>query len=578
MTLPETSTPILAAVFVGGIGLLGIVAGVVACRRVFAEGQTLDKGEDALTASLPSVDLNSTDPITWLASNALPKNSHFGDHLLTVWRGWLGERVPTLSELHNLSARRERRRLSARISGGITALLLICGIAGTLLCIHPILQAFTIPITDKGEVLIEPLVAQKLIRSLGSAFLPSLTALVATVAVAILRGIYLQSTTGLAWRLDRFAVDQLFPLFKPKRFGAELTEVHLKLSRLVDRLEERDREFGVGFEIFGKAALDLKESGPRLKAASDRITNAADRLASEAESMTKALNTHLGENSTLANGTRSISEILGTCLDAANQLREGGVTLATSLAEAAGTFATARNQLGAAVGEIPTRIQQGCDMGSKSLIDAARNFDQAHTRLTTTVAGIPDQIQQGCDLGSRTLVEANQRTTQDAAASIAKAAEAATLGINSAVTNVQQNIETGCANAGEVLVRASRDAASQAAMTLGQSALAAANGIKAEVGPLTQVAAEMRTQLDATKSSIDKAGADFKSTAREASNQAATAFGEAGAAAARSINAEVEPITQVAEELSKALEKVKLPAAPPSGKLWKRILSLGMLK
>jgi hypothetical protein len=217
-------------------------------------------------------------------------------------------------------------------------------------------------------------------------------------------------------------------------------------------------------------------------------------------------------------------------------------------------------------------------MGSKSLIDAARNLGQAHTRLTTTVAGIPNQIQQGCDLGSRTLVEANQRTTQDAAASIAKAAEAATLGINSAVTNVQQTIETGCANAGEVLVRGSRDAASQAAMTLGQSAIAAANGIKAEVGPFTQVAAELRAELDAAKSSIDKAGADFESTAREASNQAATAFGEAGAAAARSIKAEVEPITQVAEELGKALEKIKLPAASPSGKLWKRIFSLGMLK
>jgi hypothetical protein len=498
MTLPETSPPLVAVAIVGGIGLLGIVAGIVARHRVVAEGKTLDKGEDALAASLASLDLDSTDPVTWLASNGLPKDSHFGDHLLSVWRGWLGERVPALSELHNLSARRERGRLSARISGGITALLLVCGIAGTLFCISPILEAFTIPVNEKAEVLIDPMVAQKLIRSLGSAFIPSLTALVATVVVAILRGIYLQSTTGLARRLDRFAVDQLFPMFKPKRFGTELIEVHLKLSRLVDRLEERDREFGVGFELFGKAALDLNESGPKLQAASDRISNAADRLASETELMTKVLDTHLGENSTLAHGTNSIKEILGTCMDAANQLREGGATLAKSLTEAVGSFEMARTQLGTAARGIPLLIQQGCDMGSKNLIDSARNFEQEHTRLTTTVAGIPAQIQQGCDSGSRTLSEANQRATEGAAASIARAAEAAALGINSAVANVQQNIQTGCADAGEVLVRASRDAANQAAMTLGQSAIEAANAIKAEVGPITQVAAEMRTQLDAS--------------------------------------------------------------------------------
>lgn len=570
--------PVVVATIVGAIGLLGIVAGLVACRRVVAEGKTLDRGEDALTGSLPVADLDSTDPVTWLAANGLPKNSHFGDHLLTVWRGWLGERVPTLSELHNLSARRERSRISARISGGITALLLICGIAGTLLCIHPILQAFTIPVNDKAEVLIDPVVAQRLIRSLGSAFIPSLTALVATVLVAILRGIYLQSTTGLAWRLDRFAVDNLFPLFKPKRFGTELTEVHLKLSRLVDRLEERDREFGVGFEIFGKAALDLKESGPKLKAASDRITDAAVRLASETVSMTNALNTHLGENSALANGTRSISDILVTCMDAANQLREGGVTLATSLAEATDRFEAARIQLGTAVGEIPTHIRQGCGVGSKDLMDAARNLDQVHTRITTTVAGIPAQIQQGCDLGSTTVAEANVRSAQSAAASIGGAAEAATRSINSAAGNLQQSIQTASTKAGEVLVRTSADAASQVTTALGQSAITAANSIKAEIGPITKVTGEVRTLMDAVISSIGTAGANFASTTRDASKQAADAFREAGTEAANDIRAEVEPITQVAEGMRKALGSVRLPAAPPRRKRWKRILSLGILK
>jgi hypothetical protein len=588
MTLPETSTPVVAAAIVGGIGLLGIVAGLMACRQVFAEGRTLDQGEDKLAVAISSTDLDSADPTTWLASNDLPKDSHFGDHLLSVWCGWLGERVPTLAELHSLSARRERRRLSARISGGITALLLVCGIAGTLLCIHPILLAFTIPVNANNEVLIDPLVAQKLIRSLGSAFLPSLTALAFTVVVAIFRGIYLQSTTGLAWRLDRFAVAQLFPMFKPKRFGSELTEVHTKLSRLVDRLDERDQKFAEGVEIFGNAALGIKESGPKLKAASDRISNAADRLASETETMTKALETCLGVDSALVKGTNSLKEILGACQETAEELRKGSLVLATSLAEASDKFEESRTQLNTSIAEIPSKIQQGCNSGNKALVDASGTLELANASLSTAVAGIPSQIENGCNLGTKALIEANQKAAQGAVDSIAKAAESATSGIKSAVSNAQRDIQTSGANAGEDFKGKAKEASGQAAATIGEAAVAAANDIKVEVEPIKQAAAGLRDQLVDARSSIDKASVDFKTTASEASNQAATVFGEAGTAAAKSIKAEVEPITKVAADMSKQLgyvtasiaagRKARPPEGTPKRKIWKRVLSLGMLK
>jgi predicted nucleic acid-binding Zn-ribbon protein len=535
--------------------LLGIVAGIIARLHVAAEGKTLDKGEDALTGSLPSLDLDSTDPFTWLASNDLPKDSHFGDHLLSVWCGWLGERVPTLAELHSLSARRERRRLSARISGGITALLLICGIAGTLLCIHPILQAFTIPVNSDNEVLIDPLVAQKLIRSLGSAFLPSLMALVATVLVAILRGVYIQSTAGLAWRLDRFAVAQLFPKFKPKRFGSELTEVHLKLARLVDRLDERDQKFGEGVGIFSQAALDLKEAGPKMKAASDLISKAADRLASETASMTETLDTHLGEDSALVKGTNSIKDIMGSCLDVAKQLREGNTSLANSLIEAFHSFEDARKQLRTSVGEIPEQIQQGCDLGSKNLIDSAAKLDLAHTRINTTVAGIPALIQQGCELGSKTLIEANQRTTQDAAAAIFNAAESAVFGINSAVANVQKDIQTGCANAGEVLTSAAKEASKQAVTEIEKAASEAAVSVKTEVVPISQVATEMRSQMDAASKVLSVTSKDLVA-------KFDAAITETG-----------KRMAETLQSIKKLLDRKPEMEGPPRSNRWKKIVS-----
>ena len=530
MTLPETSTPLVAAAIVGGIGLLGIVAGLMACRQVFAEGRTLDQGEDKLAVAISSTDLDSADPTTWLASNDLPKDSHFGDHLLSVWCGWLGERVPTLAELHSLSARRERRRLSARISGGITALLLVCGIAGTLLCIHPILQAFTIPVNANNEVLIDPLVAQKLIRSLGSAFLPSLTALAFTVVVAIFRGIYLQSTTGLAWRLDRFAVAQLFPMFKPKRFGSELTEVHLKLSRLVDRLEERDEKFGEGVETFGQAAIDIKEAGPKLKAASDRITNAADRLASETETMTKALENCLGEDSPLVRANTSLKDILDACQETAKELRKGSTALATSVAGMSSKFEESRTQLDTLIADIPSKIQQGCNAGNKALLDAAGTLEQANARLSIEVAGIPSNIEDGCNLGIKALTEVNQKAANGAADTIVRAAESATAGIKSAVSNAQKDIQKSCVDAGEDYKSKAKDASIQAAAVFREASIAAAKIIKDEVDPIKQVTAEMRKKLTDTIESVANGG------------------------------------------------KARPPVATLKRKLWKRVLSLGILK
>lgn len=588
MTLPETSWPIFAATFVGGIGMLGIVAGIVACRRVTYEVKTLDKGEDALTATHSLQAPDTTDPVEWLATNDLPKDSHFGDHLLSVWCGWIGERLPTLAELHSLSARRERRRLSARISGGITALLLICGIAGTLLCIHPILNSFTIARDADGNVLIDPSVAQELIRSLGSAFLPSLTALAFTVLVAIFRGAYMQATTGLAWRLDRFAVGQLFPMFKPKRFGSELTEVHLKLSRLVDRLHERDQKFGEGVEIFGKAAMDIKEAGPKLKTASDRITNAADRLASETESMTKALESCLGKDSSLVKGNNSLHEILVVCQETAKDLRNGSIVLTTSLAEISNKFEKAGTQFDTSIADIPTKIQQGCNAGQKALVDASGTLEQANANLSTTMAGIPSQIEGGFNIGITSLIGANQKAAQGAADSIGRAAESATSGIKSAVSNAQKDIQASCANAGEDFTFKAKESASQATAAIGGAAVAAVKDIKQEVEPIKQAANGLADQLIEAKSSIDKASGDFKTTASDASNQAAAVFGEAAIAVAKSIKDEVEPIKQVAAEMRKQLSdaiasganggKARMPVATTKRKLWKRILSLGILK
>lgn len=372
---PET--PILLACLVGLIGVLGLVAAMTAANGVRDERKTLEKGIARFRASVPSINGGQLEISKWFNTEGLPENSHFGDCLKSVWSGRCAGRIPTLAELHNLAVRRERRRHPARLATGIIGLLVVSGIAGTLLSIHPILKKFETDTKANKDGTVEASIrtenAKEMIRGLGSAFYPSLTALIFTVIVASYRGgHYVRIASDLAWELDRFVIDELFPTFKLPALAEELRIVGDRLSTLIDGMTSRDAQFGVLVGSLAAFSKDLIAAGPSWKKAADAITKAADGLTVDARAVLKGLTAHLGSESPVVRALVSIESLGQDSKDAAGQFREASNTLANASDALTGMVNRTTAQVDQVVSTIPGRIEQGFAAGSKEIIETAR--------------------------------------------------------------------------------------------------------------------------------------------------------------------------------------------------------------
>jgi hypothetical protein len=359
---PET--PILISCLVGFVGVLGFVAAMVAASGVKNEREILEKGILRLRDNVPDVIGGQTGVSEWFAAAGLPVDSHFGDCLKSVWGGWRAGRIPRLAELHTLSVRRERRRLPARFAAGVIGLLVVSGIAGTLFCIHPILDEFKIAPNSDGTVDAAKGAesASKMIKDLGSAFYPSLTALIATVVVATcFGGHYSRGASSLAWELDRLAIDELFPMFRLRTLGDELSAVGNKLSALIEGMNRRDEQFGELVKRLLAASSDLIAAGPSWIGAAKAVSKSAEGLTVETRAMLKGLATHLGVESPVVLAMASIEPLARDSNKAAGHFRQASETLLTAI-----------DQLGHAVSAIPSGIEQGCAVGSRELLETSR--------------------------------------------------------------------------------------------------------------------------------------------------------------------------------------------------------------
>ncbi|HYN78368.1 MAG TPA: hypothetical protein VES73_11310, partial [Lamprocystis sp. (in: g-proteobacteria)] len=229
-----TLTPVIISLIVGGIGVVGLFAAFRAAHAISLERAAMRRGRSALR-DLPMGQDTVFNYRDWLIDRgANLADSHFADHLLAAADATKSGRAVSLHELHEVSARREARRVWARLSGGITALLLVCGIAGTLAAIKPVLGNFALDSKAAGttEVSVNITKATDLIQGLSTAFLPSLVALLFTLIVASARGWYAHGRGVLAGELDRLDMEDLFQRFPPPSLSRELDGVRGQLAEL----------------------------------------------------------------------------------------------------------------------------------------------------------------------------------------------------------------------------------------------------------------------------------------------------------------------------------------------------------
>ena len=430
--------PISLSILVGAIGVVGIVAAWLAYKGIDAERDALRRGSLGLE-DVPDSD-EKYDYRGWLKERRLD-DSHFGDHVRAAADARRSGRAISLQELHQVSARREARRGWARVSGGIAGLLLVCGIAGTLFCIKPVLSDFDITADQKyGEsqqaIKASPTVdkaeggqtssgpgginnAKNLIHDLSQAFLPSLWALVLTVIVAMVRGLYTHNRGTLAGELDQLDLEELFARFPPPSLSRELDGVRAQLADLTAQMLASQRNLDGFVQRLTDAAQGFQNNAPPLQDASNRFVGGVRQLAPRLDILSKTIADHLGPTAPVVSRFDGLLAVAADVNKAVAQMQSAGAILSEHLSES-------HRLLKDTTDALPAQFQAACQSASGLIAQAASQ---------ALAAACQDAVAR---------LDAAALPLRDAAQSVAAENRALKADTSQAITNVTRSVEALC--------------------------------------------------------------------------------------------------------------------------------------
>lgn len=332
--IASSNWPSFFAICAAVVGFIGCAAAVMAMRQVHEERRLIESTKSKLVSpeSWEEVYSHSDHALTsWLSKLGIKPDSGVSDVILTCWSAWLGARPPTLNEIHVLVARRERSKLSVRLSGDIAALLLVIGIAGTLWSVKPILESFdfktSIAKTSEAEeagrlVGIDEKIehVNQLMQNLGGAFLPSLAALIATITVASLRGFYSLGLHRYTLEMDRFAIGTVMPRFRPKSLSEEFADVRSTFDSLAKSIQEREQKFESVVQGLLRFTENLEPTLKCLETGMGKMASAAEALESKSHSVASTLTRTLGKKSPLYEAVEGFDGIFKRAITELNLL------------------------------------------------------------------------------------------------------------------------------------------------------------------------------------------------------------------------------------------------------------------
>jgi len=303
MNFPTSGAPALWTLVAAVVGSIGMLAALKARAAVEAERKRIKDAKANLAGSeawAESRGRSDLDLDKWLSSRGIHPDSYIADIVHTCWAAWLGGRAASLTELHALVGRRERSRVSTKLSGGIAALLLVIGVVGTLSSVEPILTKFQFKVSVDGELqgtAESTQLINSLLNDLGVAFWPSMTALFFTVAVVSVRGLYLLSLHQFSLEMDRFATRTILPRFTPRTITEEYAEVKTTLRELSDNILKREADFAGVVGDLKSVAADLGPVIEALEKTAQTSEAAADKLSSRSRAIAEGLKESLGDGS-----------------------------------------------------------------------------------------------------------------------------------------------------------------------------------------------------------------------------------------------------------------------------------------
>jgi methyl-accepting chemotaxis protein len=372
--------PDVIAAVIGLIAVIGCICSLRARQQIRLEFRYLEILGAGIRSPEAWSKLGKDRPSRdWLRSIGVPLDSHAADALIAVRGGWTGGRLPTLGELHAMAARRERGRGVVRIASGIAATLLIFGIAGTLLGIHPLLTGFRIGIAADGTVQEASASANNvmsLVSGLGRAFLPSLIALFGTLSVVVFRGAYVHQTHAFSRTLDHFSADELLPAFHVATQEEVMATMRERLSVLAEQMEKRDDRFGKAVAQLIEFTQSLEGTTPELHRSIQAVSNAAGDLASNVDSVTAALERNFGQDSPVFGALAHLAQSSEEARRASTELLDSTELLKTKTDSITGHLGQTAEQLAEAAKDLPAELQRNFELAAQANAVASEGFVQ----------------------------------------------------------------------------------------------------------------------------------------------------------------------------------------------------------
>lgn len=254
--------------------MLAIVGGVVcfanALRGIYQENTILEDRFSSYTnqghlkkEDLENIDKKNSDEegVTHLKLRllALLKATNFDAKTREISTPIL----PKLEDLHELTLRNEQSRTSTSMMTTIVSILLILGILGTLTGVHS---------TMREEVFNQ--------QVLGKALQPSILAVIGTILLMILKGIYLRRVDCYVARLDALTISYILPALQGMR-----AQKNKQMKVFADKVEEQTPQIQHMHELIKKEeATDILEK--KINLISETIKDAKITLTERTKAMT----------------------------------------------------------------------------------------------------------------------------------------------------------------------------------------------------------------------------------------------------------------------------------------------------
>jgi hypothetical protein len=426
--------PELIAFFIGALAFAGVVSSIIATHSVEKEDAQLKLLSDSMMEPTTWVKVYEMPAVDWLKQTGILAESHAADQLKAIRGCWGCGMLPSLGELHSLVARRERSRKSVRFASGLAASLLIIGIAGTLLGIHPLLTKFSINPTADGTIDASKNAQQvmDLVAGLGKAFLPSLTALFGTICIVLFRGFYVRSAQKLASRIDGFVVESLFPAFKPKSQEEVMGGVKQGIASLAGGIEARDNHFSKAVTEFGKIVESLKSVAVELNKTARLVSTAADNLGTNSESVSAALDRNFGGASVILKAVSMVSDYASEASTQYKAIGESSVELKNAIAAQSEILTAASEEIKKSTNSASRRMSNSAEKlaeTAKSLpVDLQIKFEESSKAnaaagqvIVSTILSAGDDVKKSIDANSK----ASFVSGQEAVSSVLSACKSA---------------------------------------------------------------------------------------------------------------------------------------------------------